>query len=115
MAGVAVSITVGLSQAGVTFQLAFLVSYVTGISVHFLLHRYFTFAGDGDFGLRAGQQARRFAVVVIAQYLLIAGSVMAITALYDVAALIVYGAVVACVAIGNFLLLSGRVFHRNSG
>lgn len=112
VACLAVSITVGLTYAGMSFQLAFLVSYVTGISVHFLLHRHFTFAGDGGFGLGAGAQARRFVLVVVAQYLLIAGTVALITSLTAVAPLAVYGAVVACIAVANFLLLSRRVFHR---
>ncbi len=112
VACLAVSITVGLTYAGLTFQLAFLASYVTGIVVHFLLHRHFTFAGDGGFGLAAGAQAKRFVLAVVAQYLLIAGAVALITSLTQVAPLAVYCAVVACIAVANFLLLSRRVFHR---
>lgn len=108
---VAVSITSGLTYAGVTFQLAFLVSYVTGISMHFLLHRHFTFVTDEGFTLGARQQARRFVVVAVSQYLLIAGVVALVTALVDVAPLVVYIAVVMAIAIANFLLLSRRVFH----
>jgi putative flippase GtrA len=111
VACIAVSITAGLTSAGVTFQLAFLVSYVTGITVHFMLHRHFTFADEAGFELSAGQQAGRWLTVVVAQYLLIAGVVAVIAALVDVAPLVVYLVVVACIAIANFVLLSRRVFH----
>jgi putative flippase GtrA len=108
---VAVALTVGLHTAGLGFQVAFLVSYVTGVALHFALHRHFTFASSSGYALEPGRQAQRFVVTTVGQYVFVAAGVAVLSPLLGVPSLVVYLTLVAVLSIGNFLLMRTHVFH----
>ena len=83
-----------LRLSGMPFQLAFVIGYVCGITAHFGLHRYFTFAGEDEYALEAPSQAKRFVVTVVAQYVIIAVGVAVLTPLLGVRDLVVYIALI---------------------
>jgi putative flippase GtrA len=108
----AFTITAILQIVGLPFQAAFAIAYTIGITVHFFLHRYFTFTADGQYRLRARHQASRFLAVALGNYLLIAVSVALLTSWLGLPSLLIYAVVAGIAAVANFVLLAVRVFHR---
>lgn len=115
VAGLYFVITAGLSElAGLPFQLAMLVGYSTALTVHFVLHRSYTFTTEQGYALSASHQAGRYVTFAVAQYLVVAGAVALGTSLFDVSPLLIWLAIVTPLIAVSFLLLRTRMFHSRS-
>ena len=112
IAVLALSLTACLLATGLPFQVAFAIAYATSVAVQFLLHRHFTFAGDGGFRLSARHQAARFFALTAVHYVAIAVSTELVSRALDLPPLLVYAAVALLAAVVNFVVLLLRVFHR---
>lgn len=115
VAAISLSLTTTLKLTGTPFQLAFIIGYACGISAHFVLHRYFTFASVETYALSARSQAQRFIVTVLAQYVIIAAGVAVLTPLLGVPELVVYFTLIITMSVGNFLITRHRIFHGHQG
>jgi putative flippase GtrA len=112
VAGVNVTITLGLhSVFSVQFQIALAVGFVTGVLLHFTLQRVFVWRHYESFALRIHHQVLRYVLVGASQYGVTALSTSALPGLLDLPVEFVYIATMLTVAVVNFLVFRGRVFH----
>lgn len=111
VAVVSISLTTTLRVLGTPFQLAFVIGYGIALSVHFLLHRRFTFASEDEFALAPTHQARRFLLTAGTQYAIIAGGVAVLAPLLHVPDLAVYLTLIVILSCANFVITRHRIFH----
>jgi putative flippase GtrA len=103
--------TVMRTVVGAPWALAIAVGYICATVVHFTLQRTVVFRSDDGFALSMRQQAARFAVVVVCQYLVTVGAMAVLPDLLGLPGLLVYAGVVATVPLASFLILRTRLFH----
>lgn len=107
-----VSVTTLLHNAlGVRFQIALAVGFAVGVLCHFTLQRAFVWRHHQDFALAAHHQAARYLCVCASQYGITAASTYWLPALLGLPVEAVYLMTMITLAIVNFLLFRGRVFH----
>jgi len=105
------STTVLADVAGLPFQIALIVGFCVGLSVHFTLQRFFVWAHHEEYALPFNHQAGRYLVVAGAQYGLTAASTSVLPAALGLPVELVYLATVAVLVSGSFLVFRNGVFH----
>ena len=103
--------TVLAEVASVPFQLALILGFATSTLVHFTLQRTFVWMHRSRFALDARSQAMRYLPIIAIQYPLMAASTSLLPGALDVSPTYVLFATAAAIAMTNFLLFRGRVFH----
>ena len=97
--------------AGMHFQIALAIGFVTAVTTHFFAHRLFVWGHETDFALSATSQASRYVPLTIAQYAFTALTTSVLPSALGVSTDLVYLATVVCVTLVTFVLLRTRVFH----
>jgi len=112
VAVVYIGVTLFLSNvAGLPFQLALALGFVTAVTTHFLLQRSFVWNRDEGYALAPQRQAGRYVVITLVQYGCTALSTSVLPDALGAETDIVYLATVACLTVTTFLLLRAHVFH----
>ncbi len=112
VAGVNVTVTILLHDAFSTqFQIALAIGFGMGVALHFTLQRMFVWRHYESFALRLHHQALRYVLVCAAQYGVTALSTSVLPGLVDLPVEFVYIATMLTVAVVNFLVFRGRIFH----
>jgi len=93
------------------FQLALIVGTVTGVLTHFTLQRLFVWVHHEEFALGLHEQVGRYLLLAGAQYALTALSTSVLPGVLDVPVTPVYFATAFTLAVVNFLVFRGRIFH----
>ncbi len=110
------TVTTVLSQvAGLTFQLALAIGFVSGLLLHFTLQRVFVWSHDEEFALGMRHQVRRYLCMAAAQYGLTAASTGFLPSVLGIDTEIVYLLTMVVVTIAGFLLMRFVIFHAGSG
>ncbi len=103
--------TVLADVVGLPFQIALLIGFSVGLSVHFTLQRFFVWAHHEEYALPLNHQAARYLVVAGAQYGLTAASTSVLPAALGLPVDLVYFVTVAALVSVNFLIFRNGVFH----
>jgi putative flippase GtrA len=112
VAGVYLGVTTVLADVlGLRFQVALVIGFCCGVSVHFTLQRLFVWAHREEFALPFRHQASRYLVVAGAQYGLTAASTSLLPAALGLSTELVYVATVGALVCVNFLVFRNGVFH----
>lgn len=112
VAGVYLGVTTVLADVvGLRFQVALVIGFCCGVSVHFTLQRLFVWVHDEEFALPFRHQASRYLVVAGAQYGLTAASTALLPAALGLPTELVYVATVGALVCVNFLVFRNGVFH----
>jgi putative flippase GtrA len=96
---------------GVTFQIALVSGFTTGVIIHFTLQRVFVWRHYQKFALAIHHQALRYIGVCFIQYGLTALSTSQLPKTLGLPVEVVYLATAIGLAGLNFVLFRGRVFH----
>lgn len=97
--------------AGLPDQAALAIAYALAVFAHFNLQRRFVFADDKPFALSAGQQARRFLVVVGLQYGFTAAGLWLLTEQAGLPTLAAYALVAPSGTVLTFAVMRTWLFH----
>jgi putative flippase GtrA len=97
--------------AGLHFQIALIIGFCCGMSVHFTMQRFFVWVHHEEFALPFHHQAGRYLLVAGAQYGTTALSTSTLPAALDLPTEVVYVATVAVLICVNFLVFRNGVFH----
>ncbi len=112
VAVVYVSVTTLLHTVfGVPFQIALAIGFSVGVIVHFTLQRVFVWRHHEDFALAVHHQALRYLCVCASQYAVTAASTYWLPDLLGLPVEVVYIATMIALAVFNFIVFRGRVFH----
>jgi putative flippase GtrA len=115
VAVVYVSITTLLHEAfAVPFQIALAIGFSVGVALHFTLQRVFVWRHDDSFALAVHHQAIRYLCVCGSQYGVTAVSSAVLPALVGLPVEVVYIATMLAIAVFNFIVFRGRIFHPTS-
>lgn len=101
--------------AGLRFQVALVIGFVTGMLVHFTLQRVFVWRHHDEFALAVHHQLARYLLVSAAQYGVTAASTSLLPGALGLPLEVIYPATVLTVSGVNFLVFRGRVFHAGGG
>jgi putative flippase GtrA len=116
VAVVYVSITTILHYAaGVPFQIALVTGFLLGVCLHFTLQRVFVWRHHEQFALAMHHQAVRYLVLCSSQYGVTALTTSQLPSLIGLPVEAVYLLTVVSIAIFNFTIFRGRVFHSSGG
>ena len=96
---------------GVPFEVALLVGFCLGLTIHFSLQRVFVWGHDGGFALPFRRQAARYIMVAGTQYLLTALGTALLPRALGLPTEVVYLAIALLCTGFNFVIFRGRVFH----
>jgi putative flippase GtrA len=96
---------------GVTFQIALISGFTTGVIIHFTLQRVFVWRHYQKFALAIHHQALRYIGVCFIQYGLTALSTSQLPKTLGLPVEVIYLATAIGLAGLNFILFRGRVFH----
>lgn len=111
VAVVYVATTSLLNVAGVAFEVALAIGFCTALATHFTLQRRFVWKHPSGFALPVAGQALRYLTLAGVQYGITAGVTATVPGAIGVPTEIVYLVVAGVIAVTNFLLFRGRVFH----
>ena len=112
VAAVYVGATLLLSgPAGAPIQAAIPVAYVTAVSLHFVLQRFFVFADAKAFALAVHHQIGRYVAIGAVQYAITAASTALLPPALGLSERVVYVGAVAAISAMTFIFLRTRVFH----
>jgi putative flippase GtrA len=112
VAVVYVGLTLLLSgPAGLAIQAAIPIAYVTAITVHFTLQRWFVFHDAGAFALAMHHQVGRYLVIGLVQYATTAAATAVLPGVLDLPEKLVYVGAVGVISAVSFVLLRTSVFH----
>jgi putative flippase GtrA len=115
VAFVYVAVTTVLHDAfSLRFQVALAIGFVTSVSLHFTLQRFFVWRHYEKFALRAHHQAARYLAVCGAQYGVTALSTSQLPGLVGLPVEVVYLVTMLTVAGVNFVVFRGGVFHADT-
>ena len=95
----------------VPFQLALVIGTCTALVAHFALQRLFVWVHHEEFALGLGEQVGRYLLIAAAQYALTAASTAVLPGVLGVPVTLVYLATALTLAVINFLVFRGGVFH----
>jgi putative flippase GtrA len=93
------------------FQLALVIGFVAGMTVHFTLQRLFVWAHHTAFALGVRAQAGRYLPVAVTQYLLTAASTSLLPTALGLPVLPIYLVTASTLTAMSFLIFRSRVFH----
>jgi putative flippase GtrA len=96
---------------GLPFEAALPIGFVLALSVHFTLQRLFVWVHHEEFALPFRHQARRYLMVVVAQYVVTAASTVLLPGALGLPTEVVYLITALLLASANFLLFRNVVFH----
>jgi putative flippase GtrA len=96
---------------GVPFQLSLIIGTLTGLCAHFTLQRVFVWVHHEEFALGLHKQVGRYLLVAAFQYVVTATSTALLPTALGVPVTPVYLATAFSLAVINFLLFRGRIFH----
>jgi putative flippase GtrA len=106
------TVTTVLSQvAGLPFQLALAIGFVSALLLHFTLQRLFVWIHEDRFALPLGHQVRRYLVMAGAQYGGTAAATAILPGVLGVDTEIVYLATMAVATTVGFLVMRFVIFH----
>lgn len=112
VAAVYIGATLLLSgPAGAPIQAAIPVAYVTAVSLHFVLQRFFVFGDAKAFALAVHHQVGRYVAIGAVQYALTAASTALLPPALGLSEQVVYAGTVAAISAMTFIFLRTRVFH----
>jgi len=107
-----VVVTVVLADVfGVPFQLALVIGWSTALLLHFSLQRFFVWVHHSEFALGLGSQVGRYLAVAGTQYAITALVTAFVPKALGVPVTPVYVATVVLIALTNFVVFRGGVFH----
>jgi len=109
------STTLLADVVGLSFQIALVVGFSIGLSVHFTLQRLFVWAHHEEYALPLHRQAARYLLFAGAQYVLTAISTAILPAALGLPVEIVYLGTVAVLVSLNFLVFRNAIFHAKAG
>jgi putative flippase GtrA len=96
---------------GLPFQVALPIGFALALSVHFTLQRLFVWVHHEEFALPFRHQARRYLMVVLAQYVVTATSTALLPGALGLPTEVVYVITALLWAGANFALFRNVVFH----
>jgi putative flippase GtrA len=96
---------------GAPFQLALVLGFCLGLTVHFTLQRTFVWLHHEGFALPLRRQASRYLAIALSQYGITAASTSLLPPLLGLPPEAVYLMTVPFITLVNFLLFGRRVFH----
>ncbi len=99
------------SVVGLPFQVALIIGFAVGLTLHFTLQRVFVWAHHEEFALPLHRQLGRYLVLAAIQYAVTAASTSLLPAPLGLSTEVVYLATAAVVISLNFLLFRTRIFH----
>ncbi len=99
------------SVVGLPFQVALIIGFAVGLTLHFTLQRVFVWAHHEEFALSLHRQLGRYLALAAAQYAVTAASTSLLPAPLGLSTEVVYLATAAVVISLNFLLFRTRIFH----
>jgi putative flippase GtrA len=108
-----VTTTVLADVAGVAFQLALAVGFVSAMLVHFTLQRLFVWVHHSEFALGLGAQVRRYLAVAGTQYGVTAAATSVLPRALGLPVTPVYLVSAITLALANFLIFRSGVFHND--
>jgi putative flippase GtrA len=112
VAVVYVSVTTVLHDAfAVPFQAALAIGFVTGLGLHFTLQRMFVWRRREQFALAVHHQAVRYLCVCASQYGVTALATAQLPSLVGLPVEAIYLLTMFTIAVFNFLIFRGGVFH----
>jgi putative flippase GtrA len=112
VAVVYIGLTLLLSgPVGLPIQAAIPIAYVTAITVHFTLQRWFVFHDAGAFALVMHHQVGRYLAIGLVQYATTAAATAVLPSVLGLPEKVVYVAAVGVLSVGSFVLLRTSVFH----
>jgi putative flippase GtrA len=115
VAVVYVGLTLLLSgPAGLPIQAAIPIAYVTAITVHFSLQRWFVFRDAGVFALAMHHQVGRYLAIGLAQYGTTALATAVLPGVLGLPEKLVYVGAVGVISAVSFVFLRTSVFHAPS-
>lgn len=97
--------------AGLPEQIALILAYVGGLSVHFFLNREWVFRSDSPYHLRPSAQALRYVGLALVSYGITAVALATLPGLLGVHPLVVYYGTSAALAVMTFIVLRLFVFR----
>jgi putative flippase GtrA len=92
-------------------QPSLLLAYTASLAVHFTVNRNLVFATDAGFALHLSAQGMRYLSLALSSYAITAVALAVLPGLLDLPVLVVYLVTVGCLAVVNFVLLQGLIFH----
>jgi putative flippase GtrA len=112
VAVVYIGLTLLLSgPVGMPIQAAIPIAYVTAITVHFTLQRWFVFHDAGVFALAMHHQVGRYLAIGLVQYSTTAAATAVLPGVLGLPERVVYVCAVGVISAASFVLLRTSVFH----
>ncbi len=99
------------SVFGVPFQIALIIGFGLGLTLHFTLQRVFVWSHHEEFALPLHHQLGRYLALAATQYAVTAASTSLLPSRLGLSTEVVYLATAAVVTSVNFLLFRTRIFH----
>lgn len=105
------AMTVLVAGFGIRPQIALIVSYTLGLTVHFTLNRQWVFSSEDAYHLHLSAQGARYLVSAATIYGLTALSLATLPGALGIASLAVYYVTVLALSVANFFVLRSFVFR----